>query len=60
MLRVYYTAAFHAPREFNWILGWGMLLLVALSNFTGYLLPWDQLAYWATTIVTRCSAISRW
>ncbi len=52
MLRVYYTAAFHAPREFNWILGWGMLVLVALSNFTGYLLPWDQLAYWATTIVT--------
>ena len=52
MLRVYYTAAFHTPREFNWLIGWGMLLLVALSNFTGYLLPWDQLAYWATTIVT--------
>lgn len=52
MLRVYYTAAFHAPREFNWIIGWGMLVFAALSNFTGYLLPWDQLAYWATTIVT--------
>ncbi len=52
LLRVYYTAAFHAPREFNWILGLCLLLLVALSNFTGYLMPWDQLAYWATTIVT--------
>ena len=52
LLRVYYTAAFHAPREFNWILGLCLLLLVSLSNFTGYLLPWDQLAYWATTIVT--------
>jgi quinol-cytochrome oxidoreductase complex cytochrome b subunit len=52
MLRVFYTAAFHTPREFNWLLGLSLLVLVALSNFTGYLLPWDQLAYWATTIVT--------
>ncbi|MBN1563012.1 MAG: cytochrome b N-terminal domain-containing protein [Anaerolineae bacterium] len=52
MLRVFYTAAFHPPREFNWLLGLGLLVLVALSNFTGYLLPWDQLAFWATTIVT--------
>jgi len=52
MLRVFYTAAFHTPREFNWLLGLSLLLLAALSNFTGYLLPWDQLAYWATTIVT--------
>ena len=52
MLRVFYTAAFHPPREFNWILGLCLLVLAALSNFTGYLLPWDQLAYWATTIVT--------
>ncbi len=52
MLRVFYTAAFHTPREFNWLLGLSLLVLVALSNFTGYLLPWDQLAFWATTIVT--------
>ncbi len=52
MLRVFFTAAFHRPREFNWILGLCLLMLVALSNFTGYLLPWDQLSYWATTIVT--------
>ena len=52
MLRVFYTAAFHPPREFNWLLGLSLVVLVALSNFTGYLLPWDQLAFWATTIVT--------
>jgi quinol-cytochrome oxidoreductase complex cytochrome b subunit len=52
MLRVFFTAAFHHPREFNWILGLCLLALVALSNFTGYLMPWDQLSYWATTIVT--------
>lgn len=52
LLRVFYTAAFQAPREFNWLLGLSLLVLVALSNFTGYLMPWDQLAYWATTIVT--------
>ncbi len=52
LLRVFYTAAFHPPREFNWLLGLSLLLLVALSNFTGYLMPWDQLAYWATTIST--------
>lgn len=52
LLRVFYTAAFHPPREFNWLLGLALLALVALSNFTGYLMPWDQLAYWATTIAT--------
>ena len=50
MLRVFYTAAFHAPRQFNWVLGLLLLAWVALSNFTGYLLPWDQLSYWAVTI----------
>lgn len=52
LLRVFYTAAFHPPREFNWLLGLALLVLIALSNFTGYLMPWDQLAYWATTIST--------
>jgi len=52
LLRVFFTGAFHPPREFNWLLGLSLLLLVALSNFTGYLMPWDQLAYWATTIST--------
>lgn len=52
MLRVFFTGAFHAPREFNWLLGLALVGLVALSNFTGYLLPWDQLSYWAVTIGT--------
>lgn len=51
-LRVFYTAAFHAPREFNWLLGLTLLVLIIFSNFTGYLLPWDQLSYWAVTIGT--------
>ena len=50
LLRVFFTGGFRAPREFNWILGVGLLLLVVGANFTGYLLPWDQLAYWAVTV----------
>ena len=52
LLRVYFTSAFHHPRQFNWIIGLLMFLLVVGSNFSGYLLPWDQLAYWAITICT--------
>ena len=52
LLRVFFTGAFHAPRQFNWIIGLGMFLAALLSNFTGYLLPWDQLAFWAITICT--------
>jgi quinol-cytochrome oxidoreductase complex cytochrome b subunit len=51
-LRVFYTSAFAAPRQFNWIIGLSLFSAVILSNFTGYLLPWDQLAYWAITIST--------
>lgn len=51
-LRVFFTGAFHAPRQFNWVIGLGLFLLVLGANFTGYLLPWDQLAYWAVTIST--------
>jgi len=52
MLRVFFTGAFRHPREFNWILGLILLLLTVAANFTGYLLPWDQLAYWAITVGT--------
>ena len=52
MLRVFLTGAFHAPRQFNWIVGLTLLACVLASNFTGYLLPWDQRSYWAVTIVT--------
>jgi quinol-cytochrome oxidoreductase complex cytochrome b subunit len=51
-LRVFFTGAFHPPRQFNWIIGLALLMTVLLSSFTGYLLPWDQLAYWAITICT--------
>jgi quinol-cytochrome oxidoreductase complex cytochrome b subunit len=52
LLRVFYTGAFHPPRRTSWIVGLALLLLTVASNFTGYLLPWDQLAYWAVTIAT--------
>ena len=52
LLRVLLTGAFHAPRQFNWIVGLVLLACVLTSNFTGYLLPWDQRSYWAVTIVT--------
>lgn len=50
LLRVFFTGAFHRRRQFNWIIGLLMFILVLGSNFSGYLLPWDQLAYWAITI----------
>ena len=50
LLRVFYTGGFTPPREFNWAMGVALLLLIIGANFTGYLLPWDQLAYWAVTV----------
>lgn len=52
MLRVFFTGAFHPPRQFNWVIGLSLLITVLLANFTGYLLPWDQLAFWAVTVST--------
>ena len=52
LLRVFYTGAFGAPRQLNWIFGLVLFAAVVFSNFTGYLLPWDQIAYWAITIST--------
>ena len=52
LLRVFFTGAIHAPRQFNWVIGLALLAIVVASNFTGYLLPWDQLSYWAITIST--------
>jgi quinol-cytochrome oxidoreductase complex cytochrome b subunit len=49
-LRVFFTGGFHPPRRLNWVVGLCLFILVLASNLTGYLLPWDQLAYWATTI----------
>jgi len=50
MARVFYTAAYKSPRQFNWVLGMVLFALTLGLSFTGYLLPWDQLAYWAITI----------
>ncbi|KAA0220199.1 MAG: cytochrome B6, partial [Planctomycetota bacterium] len=50
MLRVFLTGSYKPPREFNWTVGVILLVLTMLLSFTGYLLPWDQLAMWAITV----------
>jgi quinol-cytochrome oxidoreductase complex cytochrome b subunit len=50
LARMFYRGAYKPPREFNWIIGVVLLVLTLLLSFTGYLLPWDQLAYWAVTV----------
>jgi len=52
MLRVFFSGAFLGRRKTSWIIGLVLFTLVLAANFTGYLLPWDQLAYWAITIST--------
>ena len=52
MVRVYFTASYKQPRSFNWTVGVVLLLITWLFSYSGYLLPWDQLAYWAVTIGT--------
>ena len=53
MARVFYHGAYKPPREFNWVVGVILLTLTLLLSFTGYLLPWDQLAVWAVTVGTE-------
>lgn len=53
MVRVFFTGAYKPPREFNWVVGVVLLLLTLALSFTGYLTPWDQLAYWAITVGTN-------
>ena len=70
MARVFFTGSYKPPREFNWLIGLALLVLTLGLSFTGYLLPWDQLAYWAITIgsniasspreVTDALGITRW
>lgn len=50
MCRVYYTGAHKEPREFNWAIGVLLLFATFFLSFTGYLLPWDQLSFWAVTV----------
>jgi quinol-cytochrome oxidoreductase complex cytochrome b subunit len=53
MARVFCTGAYRGPRSLNWLVGIALLLATLLLSFTGYLLPWDQLAYWAVTVGTN-------
>jgi len=53
MLRVFYHGAYKKPREMNWMVGVMLFLVVFTFGFTGYLLPWDQKAYWATVVGTK-------
>ena len=50
LLRVFFSGAYFKPRRSSWYIGLTLLFLVLAANFTGYLLPWDQLAFWAVTI----------
>jgi quinol-cytochrome oxidoreductase complex cytochrome b subunit len=53
MARVFLTGAYRGARSVNWLVGIGLLLATLLLSFTGYLLPWDQLAFWAVTVGTN-------
>ena len=53
MARVFYHGAYKPPREFNWVIGVILLTMTLFLSFTGYLLPWDQLALWAVTVGTN-------
>lgn len=50
MSRVFYTGSYKGERKFNWAIGVMLMVLTLLLSFTGYLLPWDQLAFWAITV----------
>ncbi|SPE34476.1 fragment of cytochrome b6f complex, cytochrome b6 subunit 1 [Candidatus Sulfopaludibacter sp. SbA3] len=53
MFRVFLTGSYKKPREFNWVVGVLLLVLTLLLSFTGYLLPDDQLGFWAVTVGTN-------
>ncbi|MCK4931737.1 MAG: cytochrome b N-terminal domain-containing protein [Candidatus Aminicenantes bacterium] len=59
LMRTFYTGSYLKRRTLNWIIGVVLLLVLLLSNFSGYLLPWDQLAYWAVTIGSNIAASAR-
>jgi len=53
MIRVFYTGSYKPPREFNWVVGTLLFFFTIFLSYTGYLLPWDQLAIWAVTVGTN-------
>ena len=58
MVRVFLTGAYKAPREYNWVIGVLLLVMTLFLSYTGYLLPWDQLALWAVTVGAQMGANS--
>src|SRR3989304_3689671 len=57
LLRVFFYGSYKTPRETNWVTGVFLLLIVLGFGFTGYLLPWDQKAYWATKVGTEIARL---
>ena len=53
MLRVFYTGSYRPPKEFNWVVGVILFVITILLSYTGYLLPWDQLAFWGISVGTN-------
>jgi quinol-cytochrome oxidoreductase complex cytochrome b subunit len=60
MIRVFVTASYKYPRELTWLIGSGLLICTLAMGFTGYLLPWNQKAYWATTVGTSIAGSVPW
>jgi quinol-cytochrome oxidoreductase complex cytochrome b subunit len=60
MFHVFYRGGYKAPRQFNWVIGVGLLLVTLFLSYTGYLLPWDQLAFWAITVGTNIISFMPW
>ena len=58
LLRTFFYGAYKYPREVTWMSGVALLLIVVGFGFTGYLLPWDQKAYWATTVGTEIAGVA--
>lgn len=58
MTRVFMTGSYKPPREFNWVVGVILLVCTLLLSWTGYLLPWDQLALWAVTVGSKMAEAS--
>lgn len=58
MVRVIFYGSYKYPREVTWFTGVGLLLVVFGFGFSGYLLPWDQKAFWATTVGTRIAEVT--
>ncbi len=59
LFRTFYKGAYYGTRRTNWVIGVVILLVVMMMSFSGYLLPWDQLAYWAVTIGANIAASFR-